>query len=53
MWSSWHPIMFLMSSKKTVSKVGCDMIILYVCNRIMVDYGRAAGLSWMVFLASA
>ena len=39
--------------KKTVSKVGCDMIILYVCNRIMVDYGRAAGLSWMVFLAPA
>lgn len=53
MWRSGHTVVFLMSSKKTVSKVGCDMIILYVCNRIMVDYGRAAGLSRMVFLATA
>jgi len=53
MWRSGHPIMFLMSSKKTVSKVGCDMIILYVCNIFMVDYGRAAGLSRIVFLAQA
>ena len=39
--------------KKTVSKVGCDMIILYVCNIFMVDYGRAVGLSRIVFLAQA